>query len=606
MTLGNVGRQLGMGLIVLGLTACGGKGFGTGSSGGTGTSSGTGGGSTSSTVALGTLNGGTFTPGVIAVGQSPLSAGGSSGLRVDIVDTSTGLLYTGGSVDVSFNSSCLASNTATVTSPVTTATGTANTTYNAQGCSGTDQITASATVNGVALTAIGSIDVQPPQLGSIQFVSAVPGSIGIKGAGTNDNSTVTFKVVDTTGAPAPAQTVDFSLDSTTGSISLSPTFGVSDAQGLVVTHVSSGTIHTTVRVTASLRNPPAGTPIKSQSDGLAVSTGIPDQNSFSLSVATLNIEGQQYDGITDVVTARLADRFNNPVADGTVVSFTAEGGSIQPSCTTTNGACTVTFTSQAPRTAELAAPGTQAFIDNGCTSSSSGVVSHQLGCDDHRYTILATATGEESFSDHNGNGYFDAGEPFGDLGEPFLDANENGVFDAYEDFANGDYNHNGVRDGASGNFTGILCNSGCDPNATALYVYAEGKIVMSSSGAFVNVCGDQNCLTVYKSANPPAAAMPLAVTANTTETFFVQVQDSAGQQMSAGTTIAVSTTIGSIGGQNSATQLDTTDTGPATYLFQISGGSAAGTGQLRIDVTSPKGTVTTYYVPVTVTSPPAP
>ncbi|MFW8341613.1 hypothetical protein ACOICY_29205, partial [Klebsiella pneumoniae] len=70
--------------------------------------------------------------------------------------------------------------------------------------------------------------------------------------------------------------------------------------------------------------------ISSQSSVLVISTGKPDQDSFSLSAETLNAEGWDVDGTAVKVTARLADAFNNPVPDGTAVYFTTEGGAITP------------------------------------------------------------------------------------------------------------------------------------------------------------------------------------------------------------------------------------------------------------------------------------
>jgi hypothetical protein len=162
------------------------------------------------------------------------------------------------------------------------------------------------------------------------------------------------------------------------------------------------------------------------SDQLVVSTGVPEQNSFSLSAAIKNVEGGQFNGCTaptgTAITARLADHFHNPAPDGTAVSFTAEGGSIDASCLTgliqttqpdgtsvtqkgTPGECSVRFCAGNPRPA------------------------------DGRVTILAYALGEESFVDSNGNNRYDAGEPFTDLGDPFrndravTDANANGIDD---------------------------------------------------------------------------------------------------------------------------------------------------------------------------------
>lgn len=52
--------------------------------------------------------------------------------------------------------------------------------------------------------------------------------------------------------------------------------------------------------------------ISSQSSVLVVSTGIPDQDSFSLAATVLNPEGLNRDGTEVEIVARLADVFNNP------------------------------------------------------------------------------------------------------------------------------------------------------------------------------------------------------------------------------------------------------------------------------------------------------
>jgi hypothetical protein len=45
-----------------------------------------------------------------------------------------------------------------------------------------------------------------------------------------------------------------------------------------------------------------------------------------------------------------------------------------------------------------------------------------------RVTVLAYASGEESFTDVNGNNRWDAGEPFEDMGQIYIDKNEDGIF----------------------------------------------------------------------------------------------------------------------------------------------------------------------------------
>ena len=87
-------------------------------------------------------------------------------------------------------------------------------------------------------------------------------------------------------------------------------------------------MNTPVRVTATIRG--TSPAVTSTSDQLVISTGIPDQNSFSLSTSIFNVEGANFDGcpsnIGSTVSVCLGDHFNNPVPDGTAVSFTAEGG----------------------------------------------------------------------------------------------------------------------------------------------------------------------------------------------------------------------------------------------------------------------------------------
>ena len=88
---------------------------------------------------------------------------------------------------------------------------------------------------------------------------------------------------------------------------------------------------TAARVTATL----SATQIATQSEQLAISTGIPDQNSMSLAFDRLAVDGT-CDGERINVTLRMADRFNNPVPEGTAANFRTEGGAIQAQCFTGN------------------------------------------------------------------------------------------------------------------------------------------------------------------------------------------------------------------------------------------------------------------------------
>ena len=573
------------------LSSCGGSdnaafvGTGTSTTGtttGTGT---TGTGTTSTTYALGSGTGSAFKSGTLNVTTSSLGAGDSATVEGSIVDQ-TGTLYSGTPVTVVFNSPCIAAGTATIAGPagstlpagsVSTSTGTAQATYTAKGCSGTDVITATATVtstNGTAstLSATGSVTIAAAAIGSIQFVSATPATIGLKGTGLNETSTVIFKVVDSSGGPRSGVPVTFALNTTVGGLGLTPTTATSASDGTVQTVVSSGTAHTSVVVSATIASPALTT----NSSVLAVTTGLPASAGFSIATATgssgnacPNTESYNIDGVTIPITVRLADRYNNPAPDGTAVAFTTDGGHIGGNCTTPSsvansgdGTCLVTWTSADPRpqpsgdSPPIKAPG--------------------------RTMILATAIGEESFTDVNGSGYYILGDPFADLGEPYRDDNENGQYDLGEYFL--DFNHNGVRDPPSGTFQGITCTgstatSTCKTNTLA--IGASTLLVMATSGNVVALVS-------------PAAA-PFNFTAGSNDGITFKVTDGNGNIPAAGTviTVSASTSVGTIS-QGSFTVPCGTG-GAVTYTsFLTAATTVPASGEVTITAVSPSGVTSTY------------
>ncbi len=539
-------RSVSAALLSFALAACG-------SGGNIGTDTGTpnpGGGGTTVTPVfrMGTLSGSTFTPNAIQVANANLGVGGSTSLKVDVVDTANGNALVTSTRSVTFASPCSAANTALITSPVVTSGGSATSTYQARGCSGIDTITATATApDGSALQATGSVTVQSAPLSAIQFRSTTPNAIRIRGTGAPETSVVVFSLTNNAGGPAPNVPVNFSLDTTVGGITLTPATATSDANGLVQTTVRSGTVQTSVRVTASVVTPAGISP--AQSDSLVISTALADQDSFSLSVGCFNIEGGDIDGTQTSVTLRAADRFNNPVPDGTAIAFRSEGGSIAPQCSTTGGACSVQFTSQNPRVS------------------------------DHRVTLLATAIGEESFTDINGDGRYDSGESFTDLGEAFIDSNESGARDGGEVFV--DFNSSGTFNAPSGNFTGVLCDSGCD-TATSLNVRAQSTIIMSGSTAVISTSPTDIDLS--------GGGVQV----------LVNVGDNANQPMAGGTTISAATSVGTVVGSNSFTQPCTTEPGAFSYGFFLMPptGTTPASGVFTVTVRSPSGTTTVASVPV--------
>ncbi|WP_301003030.1 Ig-like domain-containing protein [Pseudoalteromonas sp.] len=452
----------------------------------------------------------------VANNQS-LTAGSTALVSIEI--TKDGDLYTA-PLNVEFSSGCVASDLAVMDKRVTSIGGFARSTYRPLTCVGGDVVTASVITGGDTVSASTTIHVSPANVGFIQFVDVTEPVISLKGTGgenRNEISEVIFKLVDANGNNLASRTVDFALSTSVGGITLGANSAITNAQGEIRTTVQSGVVATPVRVIASINEVVNGdtVTVSAPSDVLVISTGIADQNSFSLSRSIFNVHGLNVDGSEVLVNARLADHFNNPVPDGTAVSFITEGGVIEPSCTTSNGACSVTWRSSNPRpfTDSIYANTIAEKCDRGLPCPL-GVLNNDLTVDlplGGRATVLAYAIGEETFSDLNGNGYFDGQDFFSDLfdiPEAFIDHNEDGTYggkdcntptddcsgnnsrgDEFEEFI--DFNGDGEWTEGNGIYNGLLCR----PEDAAINlcsrdlvnVFQNQEIVMSGDAAFFRV-----------------------------------------------------------------------------------------------------------------------
>jgi hypothetical protein len=521
-------------------------------------------------------SGAPFVSGVVAVSIAQISAGGTASVSVTLQD-SAGNLFTE-PVAVNFTSTCSGGPTplASLSSPVNSVNGVATSTYLAKGCVGVDAINVTANVGGKSLSASGSINVLPASVGSLEFVSATPALIGLKGTGLVEASTVVFRVLDTDGKAVANKTVDFALNTDMGGITLSVPQAVSDAQGLVRTVVNAGTTSTTVRVTASTGTNPV---ITSQSSRLVLSTGIAEQDSFTAAPEVLNPECWDFVGDEVPVLARLADAFNNPPPDGTAVYFTTEGGAIDASCLTVSGSCTVNFYCQHP------------IPTNG------------------RSSVLATAIGEESFRDTNGNGRFDAAEiPFWttdvegrsfDLDEAFVDYDENGAYDQGLDVLI-DFNSNGVWDARDGKYNGVLCaiapaplNPVCADRAAgepwSINIREDFVMVMAGSRGFAS-----NIIVVDSSADNGDGVLDLY--GEQAGQAFLTLADVNNQQMPFGTKVTFSSSVGAIITQNSFTWPSSNTPGGMRFGVAVKGEVTPKSGTLVVETLTPHGVSTTVAV----------
>lgn len=510
-----------------------------------------------SDIKLGSSSGDTFKVGQLEIIDDNLDAGGKTSISVSLVDSKNKNALVSSETPVIFTSTCASKEWAKF-SDVRLNAGIATVDYEATGCSGVDTITATAIVDGVAIKASSDITVKKAVIGSLEYNEAKPSNIGLKGMGLNEVSTVTFTARDVSGNPVINQEVEFSLSTQTGGITLTSDKAKTDANGQVSAKVHSGSKATTVRVKAKITID--GKEIKTESRGLVISTGIADQNSFSISAETLNPEALNYDGVTSKIFVQAADHFNNPVPDGTAIYFTAEAGSVDPICLTDNGSCTVTWKSGGQRPT------------------------------DGRVTILASMQGEESFVDSNGNGLLDDSEAFTDLPEIYRDDNKNGSFDGTDEL--NDYNENGQFDAANGEYNGLLCNPANTVNKCSVdknvYVGDDIELVMSGSQAKFS-----NLPTVFEIPDGQDGS------------FTFNLTDMNDQPLPAGTTVDLNISIGE----------DTTGAQPFNVISEghwvIENTNSNSTEEtvvikneiyskessvLIITVTTPKGTVSRKYV----------
>ncbi|MFK7975142.1 MAG: Ig-like domain-containing protein [Halioglobus sp.] len=374
---------------------------------------------------------------------STLTAGGNAQLSVVLLDENNQRITT--AEEVTFNSGCITAGLAVINPTPTSQTvnGEASTLYTAEGCEGVDEITAS--TGGSTAQAFATVTVSSPETNAIAFESVEPALIvlrGTGGTGRDETSEVLFTVVDGNGMPLQGVTVNFDLTTDVGGIELSTDSALSNGDGQVRVIVQSGDVSTVARVIAQVDDG-SGELISTLSDQLTITTGLPDQNSISVGVAPCDgsegfvvANGGTVNGLCRTIVVNMADKFNNPVVDGTAAVFTTEYGTIESSCVTANGECSVEWRSGQPRFPTLTGRDeVKTIYDSGysCPSHNGtfGPCPDDLGTiRGLRSNILVHAIGEESFIDRNGNGIMDQEEEdlFSNLPEAFVDHNEDGIY----------------------------------------------------------------------------------------------------------------------------------------------------------------------------------
>ena len=268
-------------------------------------------------------------------------------------------------------------------------------------CSGNVRISA----NSGSSTQTANLTIQAPEATSIVYTSNNL-TLGIQNSGSSATGEAEFTIYSNKTPLANAEVI-LSLEKSPLGLSFVQLGNRADqtlrtdANGRVSVNIYPGSTPGPVEIKATLAS---DSRINALSKGISIASSRVTQDGLSLSFGT-NALDWSLDGDETPVTARLVDRNGNKVPDGTVVNFTAEGGKVFPSsCTTSEGTCEVTFSTQNPR------PG------------------------DGRVSLLAVVEGEKAYIDQNENNAWDKGIDIlvHNIGDTFRDDNENGTFEIGE------------------------------------------------------------------------------------------------------------------------------------------------------------------------------
>lgn len=568
---------------------------------------------------LGNGVGSSFVPNVIAVQTSNLSAGGATNISVSIVDAGANNSYAiAKEYAVTFASICTDRNPAKAEFTANTArvsSGQVSTFYTAKGCAGEDIITAKlyeefgAGENGITVSgdpiaiAVATVQIELPEVNAVAFTGNSTTTLGFSGiANTLYPATgiVSFTVFDNFGNPIEGKEVDFVLSTTSVGASLSAPAGVTNENGVVTAAVNSGTTHGILSITATTATNVGGT-ISTASLPISVTTGSADQNSFNLVADTFNPRAWDVDGTTISLSASAADTFQNPVPDGTVINFFAESGRVQPSCETSGGACSVTWTSSNPR------PGLD--LTGTLNTNAVGYPGYDAAWQGGRAgvaTVIAYTHGDAGFADANGNGLLDVGEAYVTMAEAYLDANEDNTFDQadadnpYEKLI--DYKINGVRDAAPTNYQGVSCTpAAVTAGHCAELVHVRDQlsfIVANGRAATVTSTGISGGATADLS-----AATCINVLSEGTVTFSFNVEDSNGNIPPVGTAVAFTSEGFDLVGSGPAAIPNTFSTSGFDYSITIKADDTFENGSAIFEVTSLSAAITSWTSPTLTDDP---
>lgn len=345
----------------------------------------------------------------LTAASTQLESGGSTNITLKTQDANTKVNQN--NVNVEFTAPCGKFEPATV---VSSNQGNVTTTYKAIGtdgklCTGTQKISA----RGLNIQEVGiDVSIKALEANSLVYTSNKV-NLGIRKSGSASSGQIEFTLY-ANGVPIADQDVLIEKVQAPEDLSF-VSFGnqnnktiKSDSNGKVIVNLYPGDKPGPVEIRATLVSDKN---VSAVSKNVSVSIGRVTQDGLSLSVSKNSLQNV-IDGDTATITARMVDRTRNPVPDGTVISFVSEGGKVEPNCSTVQGVCSVTLTTQEPRP-----------LDN-------------------RVTVLAYVEGDKSFTDLDGDNLYTKGVDrlLSNIGSFFRDDNEDNQYN--KDYGIGEFLYN--------------------------------------------------------------------------------------------------------------------------------------------------------------------
>jgi len=354
---------------------------------------------------------------------------------------------------------------------------------------------------------------------------------------------IIVEVYNETGNPVAGVIISFTLDNAQLATIAGPVS--TSADGIATTVLTAKELSGTVEITANVDNYDTAPISGADSDSHILSISIVDPNDagslnltagrFSVSADVYNLPGLYFENFTTNISAYLSDRYGNfDVLEGTPVYFKTEYGltiESQANASAT-GIATVTARTQGSILSFMSGPADVA--PEAWEIALQGYLLSDYGYDttahprDGLCSILIHTNGEEHFDDSNANGIYDTGETFIDVPQdPFCDFNENGVYDG---LASSDPEEYYFDTDNSGTWEAIVNNawdSNVDLSTNLKLLLTDEPIFMMDTTNFAVLNGGSQEIKII-------------------------VCDKNLNQLPEGTTVTISTNVGTLTGVSSA------------------------------------------------------